>query len=161
MTLKACLQVLRRVPRKAQRTEEDSDEQQTSLQFLLRGLIKLVPHPRDVQVHQELAADLIATGHFGQALRFLQDILGAGRPYMGNVRYHGVLGTLSSLLLLQHLDAEHGGAVDSSVLGSRGEAGGKSKGDDVGEMEEEEDSEAQILKSSLYSDFSIVLVLRQ
>ena len=70
-------------------------------------------------------------------------------------------GTLSSLLLLQHLDAEHGGAVDSSVLGSRGEAGGKSKGDDVGEMEEEEDSEAQILKSSLYSDFSIVLVLRQ
>jgi hypothetical protein len=52
MTLKACLQVLRRVPRKAQRTEEDSEEQQTSLQFLLRGLIKLVPHPRDVQVHQ-------------------------------------------------------------------------------------------------------------
>jgi hypothetical protein len=144
VTFKACLQVLRRVPRKAQRTEEDSDEQQTSLQFLLRGLIKLVPHPRDVQVHQELAADLIATGHFGQALRFLQDILGAGRPYMGNVRYHGVLGTLSSLLLLQHLDAEHevGGAGDSSVLGSRGEARLKWKGDDVGEMEEEEDAEA-------------------
>ncbi len=44
--------MLRRVPRKAQRTEEDSEEQQTSLQFLLRGVIKLVPHPRDVQVHQ-------------------------------------------------------------------------------------------------------------
>jgi hypothetical protein len=54
------------------------------------------------------------------------------------------------------LDAEHevGGAVDSSVLGSRGKAGRKSKGDDVGKMEEEEDEAAQILKSSLYSDFS-------
>jgi hypothetical protein len=45
-----------------------------------------------MQVHQELVADLLTSGHVPHALRFLHDTIGLGRPYMGHFRYHGTLG---------------------------------------------------------------------
>jgi hypothetical protein len=52
-----------------------------------------------MQVHQELVADLLTSGHVPHALRFLHDTIGLGRPYMGHFRYHGTLGALSVLCI--------------------------------------------------------------
>ena len=49
--------------------------EQTPLQYLLRGLSKLSPHPRDVLVHQEIVAEMVVEGQFGAAMRFLQVVL--------------------------------------------------------------------------------------
>ena len=55
-----------------------------------------------MQVHQELVADLLTSGHVPHALRFLHDTIGLGRPYMGHFRYHGTLGALSFLDISVH-----------------------------------------------------------
>ena len=52
-----------------------------------------------MQVHQELVADLLTSGHVPHALRFLHDTIGLGRPYMGHFRYHGTLGANSFLYI--------------------------------------------------------------
>jgi hypothetical protein len=142
VTFKSCIQVLRAARSRSPCQGAALHEQQTPLQYLLRGLLKLSAHPREIQVHQELASSYIAVGNFGQALRDLQDSLSLGRPYMGHVRYHGLVGSLSCVSLYNILETlrKEGRSLDRSLDASV--MGGVASGADAAEaaMEEGEDT---------------------